>query len=335
MRKNAKPTIKAPPILFEQTQKLVATISKKLGAPLICYWNSVAGEICQNDAIALRSVVHHVGRNQRVFMFIKSDGGVGRVSLRMVNILRHYNDRVISLIPLNCESAATMLALGSDEIRMGPLAFLTPVDTSITHDLSPIDKDNDRVRVGQNELDRIINLWNRENGAASKNPYDALYGYLHPLVIGAVDRARSLSLMLCREILSYHMDDAKRIDRISTSLNSDYPAHGYPIMLKEARRVGINAAELDPAIEALLLELNEAYSEMGQQCRTDVDEFNHHDNEILNIHETSGMMIFFRVDKDWHFRQADRTWVYTNEKSSWWMNSLEGGRLRTEKFHIR
>jgi hypothetical protein len=270
-----------------------------------------------------------------VFLFIKSDGGVGRVSLRMVNILRHYNERVISLIPLNCESAATMLALGSDEIRMGPLAFLTPVDTSITHDLSPIDKDNDRVRVGQNELDRIINLWNRENGTTNKNPYDALYGYLHPLVIGAVDRARSLSLMICREILSYHMDDAKRIDRISTSLNSDYPAHGYPIMLKEARRIGINAAVLDPTIEALLLELNEVYSEMGQQCRTDFDEFNHHDNEILNIHETSGMQIFFRVDKDWHFRQADRTWVYTNEKSSWWMNSFEGEKLRTEKFHIR
>jgi hypothetical protein len=36
-----------------------------------------------------------------------------------------------------------MIALGADEIHMGPLAFLTAVDTSLRHELSPTDIDNE------------------------------------------------------------------------------------------------------------------------------------------------------------------------------------------------
>ncbi len=80
-------------------------------------------------------------------LFIKSDGGSGQAALRMVNLLRRYVKHLTVLAPLECQSAATMLALGADRILMGPLAHLSAVDTSLTHDLSPIDRDNDRVSV--------------------------------------------------------------------------------------------------------------------------------------------------------------------------------------------
>ena len=35
---------------------------------------------------------------------------------------------------------------------MGPLAYLTAVDTSLTHELSPVDRGNDRVSVSLDEL---------------------------------------------------------------------------------------------------------------------------------------------------------------------------------------
>ena len=70
--------------------------------------------------------------------------------------------------------------------------------------------------------------------ADAVNPYQELYKYLHPLVIGSLDRASSLSLMLCREILGYHMKDAEKAERISRQLNSSYPAHQYPITSREA-----------------------------------------------------------------------------------------------------
>jgi hypothetical protein len=330
-----KVEIKRPPIKMLETQKVIERIQERLKAPLLCYWTSTNGSVCNNDTVALRELLELVGHGERLYYFVKSDGGNGRASLRMINLLREFFDEIIALIPLNAESAATMLVLGANESHMGPLAFLTAVDTSVTHDLSPVDKDNDLVRVGQNELQRIIALWNKENETYKKNAYDSLFQFIHPLVIGAVDRASSLSTMLCEDILSYHMEDEEKRKKISEILNNKYPSHGYPIVLREAQKIGLNAKSLDKNLEKLLLELNELYSEMGQHCRTDYDEMNYHDNEILNIHEAFGMQIYYQVDKDWHFRQSDRTWVYTNEKSSWKKCLVKNGKSQEELFYIR
>jgi len=254
----------------------------------------------------------------------------------MVHLLREHCDRLIALIPLNCESAATMLALGADEIHMGPLSFLTAVDTFISHDLCPVDKDNDRVQIGTNELERIVKLWRTGPRHSGGNPYETIYKYIHPVVIAALDRAGSLSRMLCDEILRYHVPNAKKRARISEKLNSNYPSHSYPIVLPEAKRMGLNAVPIDPVVDRLLIELNELYSEMAQRCRTDLDEHNYHNNEVLNILEASDSQIYYQVDKDMHFRQADRTWISTNEKSAYRIrNKVKGGQFTDEILHIR
>jgi hypothetical protein len=335
--------LKRAPVLVRDTQAAIAKISARLDAPLICYWISVNGSICHNDVVAMNEILKHVKKQKKLYIFIKSDGGSGQVSLRLVNLLRRKCDRLVALVPLNCESAATMLALGADEIQMGPMAFLTAVDTSVVHDMSPIDRDNDRVRVGTNELQRILTLWEgqkksaggKDRGAPAKNPYEEIYKYIHPLVIGAVDRAGSLATMLCNQILSYHIKNAGLRERIAHRLNNDYPSHSYPIVLREAQQIGLHAKEMAPELEQELIELNEIYSEMGQRCRTDFDEFNHHDNEIVNILETGGVQIYFQVDKDWHFREKDRTWVFTNEKSHWHVWRNVDGEMVGDQLHIR
>ena len=104
---------------------------------------------------------------------------------------------------------ATMMAIGANQIHMGPMAYLSAVDTSLTHDLSPLDRDNDRVSVSLNELTRVVKLWRNNTEDKDSNPYKSLFEHVHPLVIGAVDRAESLSIMLCEELLSYHITDKK------------------------------------------------------------------------------------------------------------------------------
>ena len=112
-------------------------------------------------------------------------------------------------------------------------------------------------------------------------------------MVGALDRASSLSLMLCREILGYHMKDARKAQRIARQLNSSYPAHQYPITSREAKRLGLNVREIPKDLEPLLQELNLLYSEMGQRAITDYDEANHHDNEITNILEGRGTQVLY------------------------------------------
>jgi hypothetical protein len=285
----------------------------------------------------MHEVLEATGPRERLTLFVKSDGGSGMASLRMIHLLRRYTRRLTVAAPLNCASAATMLALGADTILMGPLSYLTAVDTSLEHDLSPVDHTNNLVAVSNDEVDRVIRLWKETRGRDkdSVNPYQELYKYLHPLVIGALDRASSLSLMLCREILGYHMRDTKKADRISRRLNSSYPAHQYPITSREARRIGLNVQHLTPELDGLLQDLNLLYSEMGQRAITDYDELNHHDNEITNILEGKGRQVLYQVEKDWHYRKEERRWVSMNDVSAWYRCTLKEGRIAKEKFHIR
>ena len=121
----ATPSLKKAPVLVTQTQAAIKRISQRLGGPLLCYWISVNGSICHNDVVAMNEILKGQKKVRQLYVFIKSDGGSGQASLRLVNLLRRKCERLVVLAPLNCESAATMLALGADEIQMGPLAFLT------------------------------------------------------------------------------------------------------------------------------------------------------------------------------------------------------------------
>ena len=328
--------VKTPPILIAKTQALLKKIQPKVDGVLLTYWTSTSGSVCDNDVMAMQELLQDLGPQRHLTLVVKSDGGSGMAALRMVHLLRQYTRRLTLLAPLNCASAATMLALGADRIGMGPLSYLTAVDTSLEHDLSPVDHTNNLVAVSNDEVERVIRLWKESSGRnTTVNPYQELYKYLQPLVIGALDRASSLSLMLCREILGYHMKDKTKADRISRQLNSSYPAHQYPITSRKARRLGLDVFDLDPELDQLLQDLNLVYSEMGQRAITDFDELNHHDNEITNILEGSGLQVFYQVEKDWHYRKEERRWVPMNDVSAWYLARLKAGRVTKSKFHIR
>jgi hypothetical protein len=334
MTEQEAPKVKQPPILFNQTQKLIREITTLLGGPLIAYWNNPRGSVCDNDVVALYEILRKLGKQETIYLFIKSDGGNGQSSLRLVNLLRQYCDHLVALVLLECASAATMIALGADEILMGPMAFLTAVDTSLIHDLSPLDRDNERVSVSLDGLTRVIGLWQMEQSEAKENPYKALFQYVHPLVIGAVDRAKSLSIMLCKELLAYHIADAEKAVQIAEALNSKYPSHNYPVLLEEARQIGLKASYMSPETNTLLLELNELYSEMGQKSTTDFDEIRSHSNEILNIWESADNQIYFQQDKDWFYRVEERRWITMNDNSSWRRIERVNGRNKKSLLHI-
>ena len=217
-RKLAKPAI-----LTQQTQKLVQEIQGKLRMPLLVYWTSTGGSICQNDVIAMSRLLGRVENSSKVALFLKSDGGNPEAALRFVHLLRHKFDSIVLLAPFECASAATMVALGANEIHMGPTSYLTAVDSSLRHDLSPVDHNNSLVSVSQDEVTRILRLWKEQR--TQGNPFPEVYKYLHPLVLGALDRSSSLSMRICQELLGYHLKDKARAAKISRALNYDYPSH--------------------------------------------------------------------------------------------------------------
>jgi hypothetical protein len=328
------PKIKQPPVLFQRTQAILAELNSQLGGTLITYWNGPLGSVSHNDVVALYELLEKLGKRHTLYLFMKSSGGNGQASLRLINLLRQYCQHLITLVPLECASAATMIALGANEIQMGPMAYLTAVDTSLTHMLSPIDRDNDRVSVSLDELTRVIRLWQSEQADTKENPYKALFQYVHPLVIGAVDRAESLSIMLCKELLAYHIKDETIANKVAQILNSKYPSHSYPILYEEAEKIGLSVTRMPAQINTLLLSLTEAYSESCQKATTDFDESHAHSNEILNIWESTDVKIYYQQDKDWFYRTEERRWITLNDNSSWRRVTKVNGRIKKGIFHI-
>lgn len=328
--------IKQPPVKFRETQELIREIEDKIGMPMIVYWNSFNGAVCQNDVQAFYNLFKEVGRHDKIALFIKSDGGDTVAALRIVNVIRNYAKHVTALIPLEAASSATLITLGANDIQMGPLAYLTPIDSSKRHQLSPIDPvTNGKVSVSQDEIQRIEKLWKDNAPEGSVHHYQELYKYVHPIILGALDRSSSLSIRVGKTILSYHNDDLDECERISKHLNSDYPAHSYPIMSREAQDLGLNVSDLDGEVHDLLLELNSHYSEMGNKAFTDFDEFSYHDNQILNILESRDLQLYYQNDKDWSYIKEERRWQVLNDNSYWYtLTSDEDGSINKEILYI-
>jgi hypothetical protein len=324
---------KRAPLLVAQTQAIFARFEKEIGLPLLSYWTSAGGSICQNDVMGMAQLLETRKHGHAVGLFLKSDGGNPEAALRLVHLLRSRFKRVILYAPFECASAATMVALGANEIHMGATSYLTAVDTSLKHQLSPVDSRNEIVSVSQDEVSRILRLWKEQH--VKGNPYPEVYRYIHPLVIGALDRSSSLSIRICQELLSYHMPTGRRAERISRQLNSSYPSHSYPITAREARKLGLTIRDLGARESALLHELNSLYSQMANPTTTDYDQENNHNHEICNILEIRDCQIYYQIDKDWHYRKEERRWIATNDKSGWQRVTLKNKRWVPETFYIR
>ena len=68
-----------------------------------------------------------------VDLFIHSNGGSGTVPWRMVSLIRQYTDKFSLLVPHHAFSAATLIALGANEIVMHKMGCLGPIDPSVAN----------------------------------------------------------------------------------------------------------------------------------------------------------------------------------------------------------
>jgi hypothetical protein len=344
--------INKPPVLFKQTQIEIKKLGELMGCPIITYFKPPTGSIWSQDLYAFLELLKNVGKTKKLALFIRSNGGQGMVSLRIINLLRSFTDELILLAPSECASAATMLALGCDKIYMGPLSSLSPVDSSLTHQLSPTDRHGNSVPVSLDELWRVLKLWkeaDRKEFDPSKeifsqedkslknqskkeiqepdkgeqkeriqeNPYKYLYEYINPLVFGAVDRYSSLSVRICKEILSYHVKDDQKINKITKILNYDYPAHGYPITKLEAKKIGLPIQELTDEMLESLNKLQLLYSEMTEEKITDYDNITYHDHTIYSSLETNNLQLNYQQDYDKFYREGEKRYIVLNDKSGW------------------
>lgn len=196
-----------------------------------------------------------LGRRNQIDLLLLARGGVAEVCWRALNLLREYCDHLAVIIGPRVLGASTLLALGADEIVMGPLAELGSMEQARKHPLMPRDDTGQPLPVTLGEL-KMLGIRDQGLGARYQEgktgnlsepdpqlliPDPSLYQHIHPLIIANLLQADALSRDVTRKALEMHIppDDEEKIGRLVDLFNGGFHSPAYTASRSELQRAGL------------------------------------------------------------------------------------------------
>ena len=252
---------------IERRRELIAAIEDARQTRVVTYVLGDRGEARTGIAgDAVRRIYDHLLRfdsseNSPLDLFIVSDGGDIEVPWRIVSMFREMAAKFGVLVPFRAMSAATLLAIGADEIVMTPKAELGPIDPSI----SRTDSSGNPDAVAVEDVVAYFTFLNERAGlrdqSALAGATTILAEELSPQMLGRVHRVHSHIREVAQKMLETR---AERInDRTATTiidtLAEHTHSHGHAIGRREAKAMGLPVAEPNARIEGLLWDLYTEY----------------------------------------------------------------------------
>jgi len=162
-----------------------------------------------------------------VLLILLSRGGLIEPAYQISKLCKAYaRRRFVVAVPRQAKSAATLIALGADEIHMGPLAQLGPIDPQL----------GGLPALGVTRaLQTIASLSQQYSGSA-----DMFARYLRMALtveqIGYCDRVSESAMQYAERLLSTKPQLVSRASQIARELVYEYKDHGFVIDLDEAQR---------------------------------------------------------------------------------------------------
>jgi hypothetical protein len=257
-----------------ERKALIERIEQMRGSRVIVYvtgdrspWGAQIG----NDAIRpLYDHLRHLNDVEVLDLFIYSRGGDIDVPWRIATGLRTTAAKWNVLVPFRANSAATLLALGADEIVMGPQAELGPIDPimNIRRPTGPgapgmIDESvnvEDVMSYIRFVTDRV-QLTEQDAVAATLGK---LTDRLDAIGLGNAYRTHSHIREVARRMLGSRAEpaDADTMDSVIETLAEKVYAHGHAIGRQEAADLGLPVVETPAELDATMWELLEEYEQL-------------------------------------------------------------------------
>lgn len=255
---------------FQERIGLIKKIEELRGSTVICFLTSLRQNVpAQIAEDSVRVFFDHLlllpsRPVTSLDLFLCSNGGSGTVPWRMVSLFREYAKSFNVLIPYRSYSAATLIALGADEIVMHPFAELGPIDPTVSNAFNPTDQRTGQLQgISVEDVKAYINFIKSTVGITHEDELikavEALTAKVHPLALGNVERFLAQSRMIAKKILRTHMPDSEEhtIEEIIENMASKLYFHGHPINRKEAKedlRLKVKL-DLPPALETAMWDL--------------------------------------------------------------------------------
>ena len=203
------------------------------------------------DIRVVRDHLHALGHNEAVDLFLLTFGGVSTVPWAIANLIREYNSEFAVLIPYVAFSAGTSLSLGANEIVMGTLGMLSPVDPMVWNEFNP-EIQGRPIPISVEDIGAYVALLKEKFGIQDERNLAALLERLpadiRPLALGNAYRHYMKARDDTRKLLELHMDskgDHGKIDKIVDTLVEKLYFHGHHITRREAKQLGLKVKDAE------------------------------------------------------------------------------------------
>jgi hypothetical protein len=255
---------------------LIEAIEQERKSRVLAYYLVPGRATMAMDAVrSFEEQLLAMGPQKRIDLWIYSNGGQTEMPWRLVHTIRSLADHFGVLVSGLAQSAATHVALGADEIVMGPFGLLSPVDPSRQHPLLPKgtnledpSQPEQPFHVSVQDLKHAVSFIKREagdgglSGEAYAQVVSTLFEKVHPLAIGALEQSYELSKLITERMLCTHMDaekDADEIERLVNTMCDDFKSHAFPIGRPEAHRLGLKVTDAPDTLHQAMTKLERYY----------------------------------------------------------------------------
>ena len=235
-------------------------IEQYRGRPLLVYATSTRPNVpAQMAGDAVREFIDQIDAvplgAKKVDILVHSTGGDALTAWKLMSILRERFDGVSVLVPFMAFSAATLFALGADEIVMHPHASLGPIDPQI---IIPQASGSPRTFAYEDvgAFLRFLQTDVKVTEQVHVSPVvEKLFSVVDPVHVGAAKRASELSSSVGERLLLMHMSSSEerpKARQIAENLNKSFFAHGDAVSRTRAKELQLKIAEDDAQLSKLI-----------------------------------------------------------------------------------
>lgn len=254
---------------YSKRKGLYQAHEKKRKRPLIVYVTSIRQNMPSQMATdAIPTIIEQINQipqdKKEVDFLIISNGGDPIMSLRTISILRERFNRVSVIVPFVAFSAATILALGADEIVMHPYSNLGPLDPQLSIVKPNAQGQPAQIQFSSEDIRSYIEFIRSDVGISDPEQliaaFNSLAAEVGPVRIGTSKRSQLLSMSLSTKMLETHLGDKEKAEEIAKALNMSYFHHGYAVGRREAKDMGLNVILPEKELEDIMWSIWQDFS---------------------------------------------------------------------------
>jgi len=251
---------------------LLNQIARRRNSSVICYITGDRENLSTRIAPDVIPVFYRhlemLPDQRKIDLFLYTRGGDVLTPWRLVQLVREYTAEFCVLVPFRAYSAGTLICLGADEIVMGRMGELGPIDPSVVNAYNPVDPCNPSARVPVNIEDvysylALAGETTKPDAETLSRVFAVLAEKIHPLALGNVHRNYLLIRSLANKLLDLRNSSlhSENVQRIIDHLTEKLYAHDYSITRREARdEIGLPMYYPDRELEKIIWELFEDFA---------------------------------------------------------------------------